>query len=111
MGTAPTPTPGEARRRQRSRSPARYTRENKGGKKRKLQQIGKTQQASQSQKGGKAEGGKGAKHANLAKGGKTICRAFNLGRCKEPCPYNAAHVCSIVGCGEKHPSTRHNHGR
>ena len=109
-GTAPTPTPGESRRRLRSRSPARYTRD-KDGKKRKLQQIGKTQQNSQSQKGSQAEGGKGAKHANLAKGGKTICRAFNLGRCKDLCPYNTAHVCSIVGCGAKHPSTRNNHGR
>ena len=62
-GTAPTPTPGEAMRRQRSRSPARYTGEGKGSTKRK---IGKTQQASQSRKGGKAEGGKGPQYANLA---------------------------------------------
>ena len=113
-GTAPTPTPDETRRRQRSRSPARYTGESKGGKKRKVQQthaLGKTQQNFQSQKGSKAEGGKRVKHANLAKGGKTICRAFNLGQCKEPCPYNGAHVCSVVGCGAKHPSIRHSHGR
>ena len=76
------------------------------------QPLGKfAQQSSQSHKGGKGEGGKGPKHANLAKGGKTICRAYNLGRCKDPCPYNAAHVCSIVGCGAKHPSTRHNNSR
>jgi hypothetical protein len=105
-GTAPNTTSGDTRRRQRSRSP------NKSGKKRKVQQtLGKTQQNFQSQKGGKGEGGKGPKHANLAKGGKTICRAYNLGRCKDPCPYNAAHVCSIVGCGAKHPSTRHNNSR
>ena len=55
-GTAPTPTPGEARRRLRSRSPARFTGENKGGKKRKVQQtLGKTQQNFQSHKGGKGE--------------------------------------------------------
>ena len=106
-GTAPNTTSGDTRRRQRSRSP------NKSGKKRKVQQpLGKfAQQSSQSHKGGKGEGGKGPKHANLAKGGKTICRAYNLGRCKDPCPYNAAHVCSIVGCGAKHPSTRHNNSR
>ena len=104
-GTAPTTTAGDARRRQRSRSP------NKSGKKRKVQQtLGKTQQNFQSQKGGKGEGGKGPKHANLAKGGKTICRAFNLGQCKDPCPYNGAHVCSIVGCGAKHLSIRHSYG-
>ena len=85
----------------------------KGSKQRKVQQtLGKfAQQNSQSHKGGKGGGGKGVKHASLAKGGKTICRAFNLGQCKDPCPYGGAHVCSIAGCGLKHPSARRNHSR
>ena len=56
-----------------------------------------------------ALGGKGVKYATIAKGGKKICRSYNSGQCKEPCPYNGAHVCSVVGCGLKHPSARHNH--
>jgi len=112
-GTAPTTPAGYTRRCLRGDSPPRYDGDGKGRKKRKVQQtLGKfAQQNSQSHKGGKGEGGKGVKHANLAKRGKTICRAFNIGQCKLPCPSGGAHVCSIVGCGLKHPSARHNHAR
>ena len=109
---------GRARRRDPTppsrRLPPRFNGDGKGHKKRKLQ-VGKFQQSqnqhAQSSKGGKEGGGKGVKYATIAKGGKKICRAYNNGQCKEPCPYNGAHVCAVVGCGLKHPSSRHNHGR
>ena len=35
------------------------------------------------------------------------CRLFNIGKCNfNPCKY--AHLCSVEGCGQHHPQTRHN---
>ena len=114
-GTPPAAPAAESRRRLRGDSPPRYNGDGKGHKKRKLQVMGKFQQTqsqhAQSSKGGKDGGGKGVKYATIAKGGKKICRSYNSGQCKEPCPYNGAHVCAVAGCGMKHPSSRHNHGR
>ena len=114
-GTPPAAPAAESRRRLRGDSPPRYNGDGKGHKKRKLQVMGKFQQTqsqhAQSSKGGKDGGGKGVKYATIAKGGKKICRSYNSGQCKEPCPYNGAHVCAVVGCGLKHPSSRHNQTR
>ena len=102
-------------RRDRSRTPPRYNADNanKAGKKRKLQSgVGKTQRALHNT-GGKGGGkGKPVRYANLAPGGKSICRAFNDGKCKtDPCPRGALHVCSVIengkACGHKHPACRH----
>ncbi|MGY8878199.1 MAG: hypothetical protein ACKVJ5_18080, partial [Pseudoalteromonas sp.] len=60
-------------------------------------------------------GGNATKYANLAKGGKQICRAFNDGNCRgDVCPGGRSHVCSVVqngkACGGKHPASRHQNG-
>lgn len=79
-------------------------------------QIGKTQRATHSGMG-KGTGGKGGgvTYASTLKGGKKLCRAFNLGNCpNDPCPYGGAHQCNVVQngrvCGGKHPSSRHSFG-
>ena len=101
-------------RRDRSRTPPRHSANNSNtsGKKRKLQSgIGKTQKAHQSANKGGGKG-KNVRYANLAPGGKSICRSFNEGKCKtDPCPHGAMHVCSLIengkACGLKHPACRH----
>lgn len=106
---ASQPSRGEGGK--RGRSPIRTTLKN-ATKKRKL---GQTQQRTlQSHKGEKGAGGT-IKYANLAKGGKQICRAFNDGNCKgDVCAHGRIHVCSVVqngkACGGKHPASRHQNG-
>jgi hypothetical protein len=58
------------------------------------------------------------RYANMAKGGKKICKAFNNGNCSGPnCPWGGLHVCSVIEngrtCGGKHPAKQHstNQGR
>ena len=102
-------------RRDRSRTPPRYNADNanKAGKKRKLQSgVGKTQRALHNASGNGGGKSKPVRYANLAPGGKSICRAFNDGKCKaDPCPHGALHVCSVIengkACGHKHPACRH----
>ena len=57
-------------------------------------------------------------YASMMKGGKKICRAFNMGNCQDgKCPYGGLHVCSVVEggrtCGGKHAAIHHsrNQGR
>ena len=52
------------------------------------------------------------KYANMAKGGKKICMAYNSGNCSGAnCPYGGLHVCNVIQhgktCGGKHPAVRH----
>ena len=115
----PASHPGRGDGGKRGRSPTRTTLKN-ATKKRK---VGQTQQRTlQAQKGsGKGggnapwTGGNATKYANLAKGGKQICRAFNDGNCRgDVCPGGRIHVCSVVqngkACGGKHPASRHQNG-
>ena len=95
---------GDARR-QRSRTPRRG---GKGGGKGKVQKplIGKTQQKTVQKVG----------YANMAKGGKQFCRAYNNGSCDgDRCPHGNLHVCNVITNGKtcmlKHPAVRHNFSR
>ena len=97
----------------RDRSPARGTTKIPA-KKRK---VGQTQlRTLQSQRGLKSGGGgQTIKYANIAKGGKQICRAFNDGNCRgDVCANGRLHVCSVIQngktCGGKHPAIRHQNG-
>ena len=45
------------------------------------------------------------------KGGEEICRNFNLGHCKEPCPRSFLHVCDLKGCGKWHARKDFHSGR
>ena len=101
-------------KRERSRSPPRSGgAAGSGGpsrmKKVKKNVVGKTARSSfQSQSSG-------VRYANLAKGGKQICRSYNAGNCKgDTCPYGNAHVCSVIdngkACGGKHPASNHRFG-
>ena len=96
----------ETGRRARSRSPRGPPRVPKKPLKKPL--LGRLQQQSI----GKGSGGKGKAYASMLKGGKKICRSFNMGNCTEgKCPYGGLHVCNAVEngrtCGGKHPSVRH----
>ena len=96
--------------RPRSRSPRRGQnangQRNEGGKgKRKQNLMGKTQQNSLGSR-------EGQRYASYVKGGKKVCRAYNMGQCNtNPCPHGGAHVCSVIHqgktCGLKHPATKH----
>ena len=85
----------------------------------KKRKVGQTQlrtvQSQKGQKGGGGGGGQTTRYANLAKGGKQICRAFNDGNCKgDNCAHGRLHVCSVIqngkACGGKHPAIRHQNG-
>jgi hypothetical protein len=96
----------EGGHRGRSRSPRGPPRVPKKPLKKPL--LGRLQQQSI----GKGAGGKGKAYASMLKGGKKICRSFNMGNCTEgKCPYGGLHVCNAVEngrtCGGKHPSVRH----
>ena len=48
--------------------------------------------------------------ADTLKNGDAICRAFNNGSCKEPCPKNMRHVCSAITSKSGHVCGMRNHG-
>ena len=112
-------SPGASGRRQeRSRSPRRTTGLS-GGKGQSNQRtgnpktrLGKTQVRTISRISEGNGSRKGVTYASMAKGGKKICGAFNMGKCQgDKCPYGGLHVCNVVEngstCGGKHPSIRH----
>ena len=98
----------------RSRSPRRGQNatgpRNDGGKgKRKQSLMGKTQSNSMGSR-------EGQRYASYVKGGKKVCRAYNMGQCNtNPCPHGGMHVCSVITqgktCGLKHPATKHQFSR
>ena len=99
------PVQDGSRKRERSRTPPRAPKKPRQPRKKAKTVMGKTQQQSVQ-----------TRHANIAKGGKTICIGYNQGHCKgDQCQYGRAHVCSVIengrACGLKHPAMRHNHGR
>ena len=71
-------------------------RQNQGGR-------GNDQPPHKKQKLGKMAQGQAAaanKYATLAKGGKKICRSYNMGQCHgKTCPYGGEHVCSVIENG------------
>ena len=108
---SPGPSMG---RRERSRSPRRGAGGGGGSIALKKTRLGKTQARTLENKG-KGDGKGRVTYANMLKGGKKTCLAYNLGNCRDDkCPYNGAHVCNVVGqgriCGGKHPSKNHSFG-
>ena len=93
----PASHPGRGDGGKRDRSPTRAAAKNPA-KKRK---VGQTQlRTLQSQKGQKG-GGQTTHYANLAKGGKQICRAFNDGNCRgDVCARGRVHVRSVIQNGK-----------
>ena len=92
----PASHPGRGDGAKRERSPNRAAKN--PAKKRKL---GQTQQRSQETRKGQKGGGQTDQYANLAKGGKQICRAFNDGNCKgDTCAHGRLHICSVVQNGK-----------
>ena len=87
-------------------------RQNQGGR-------GNDQPPHKKQKLGKMAQGQAAaasKYATLAKGGKKICRAYNMGQCHgKTCPYGGEHVCSVIENGRtclgNHPAKNHRYGQ
>ena len=80
---------------------------------------GNDQPAHKKQKLGKMAQGQAAsasKYATLAKGGKKICRSYNMGQCHgKTCPYGGEHVCSVIENGRtclgNHPAKSHRYGQ
>ena len=87
-------------------------RQNQGGR-------GNDQPPHKKQKLGKMAQGQAAaanKYATLAKGGKKICRSYNMGQCHgKTCPYGGEHVCSVIENGRtclgNHPAKSHRYGQ
>jgi hypothetical protein len=110
-----------SRRQERSRSPRRSTGNggSKGGQRGQMPKtpkphVGKTQLRTLRNNEGKG-GRSGVTYASMAKGGKKICSAYNLGNCQsDKCPYGGLHVCNVVQngrvCMGKHPGNRHTFG-
>ena len=107
----PASHPGRGDGGKRDRSPTRAAAKIPA-KKRK---VGQTQlRMLQSQKGQKSDG-QTTQYANLAKGGKQICRALNDGNCRgDVCAHGRVHVCSVIQngktCAGKRPANRHQNG-
>lgn len=55
-------------------------------------------------------GAQSARTADSLKNGQAICRAFNAGGCREPCPRNMLHVCSAITGKGGHVCGMKNHG-
>ena len=109
-------SPGPAMvRRERSRSPRRGA-GGGGGNGAKKTRLGKTQTRTLETKGkGKGGGKNHVTYASVLKGGKKVCRAYNLGNCADgKCPHNGLHKCNVIEngrvCGGNHPSKNHNFG-
>ena len=87
-------------------------RQNQGGR-------GNDQPPHKKQKLGKMAQGQAAaanKYATLAKGGKKICRSYNMGQCHgKTCPYGGEHVGSVIENGRtclgNHPAKSHRYGQ
>ena len=60
---------------------------------------------------GLPRGGGASKVLVKKKGGQEICRNFNLGHCKDPCPRSFLHVCDLKGCGQWHARNEFHSGR
>jgi len=80
---------------------------NEGQQAHKKQRLGKMAQ-SQAQTNNQGN----IRYATLSKGGKKICRSFNMGQCTgKVCPYGGEHVCSVIENGRtclgSHPAKFH----